>query len=186
MLGTRWRRTLWLVFVGITLSTLAFGQGELPRLDQTEFDARGMNETLLHISVPGRYSLQAQSDQGTKLEIVDRMAGPFAIAGRAGEWDGRLDLLLDKGTYKIRLQSHEEGVGPLKLAVHPFVEIGSSDQLLSLDAYQIESSSLEDLQQQSFWLHLKNRQILRLEAIGRNLKDCRLWRDGIWLEDIQA
>ena len=145
----------------------------------------GMNETLLHISVPGRYSLQVQSDQGTKIEIVDRMAGPFAAAGSTGEWDGRLDLLLDKGTYKIRLHSHEEGVGTLKLAVHPFVEVGSSDKLLSLDTYQIENSSLEDLQQQSFWLHLKNRRILRLEAIGRNLKDCRLWRDGVWLEDIK-
>ena len=185
MLGKTWRRTLWLVFVGITLSTPVFGQGELPRLEQTEFDAHGMNETLLHISVPGRYSLQAQSDQGTKIEIVDRMAGPFAAAGSVGEQDGRLDLLLDEGTYKIRLRSHEEGVGTLKLAVHSFVEIGSSDKLLSLDAYRIESSSLEDLQQQSFWLHLKRRRILRLEAIGRNLKDCRLWRDRVWLEDIK-
>ena len=41
MLGKTWRRTLWLVFVGITLSTPVFGQGELPRLDQTEFDAHG-------------------------------------------------------------------------------------------------------------------------------------------------
>ena len=185
MLGKTWKRTLWLVFVGITLSTSVFGGGELPRLEQTDFDAHGMNETLLHISVLGRYSLQAQSDQGTKIEIIDRMAGPFAAAGSAGEQDGRLDLLLDKGTYKIRLRSHEEGVGTLKLAVHPFVEIGSSDKLLSLDTYQIESSSLEDLQQQSFWLHLKKRRILRLEAIGRNLKDCRLWRDGVWLEDIK-
>ncbi len=185
MLGKTWSRTLWLVFVGITLSTSVFGQGELPHLEQTEFDAHGRNETLLHIAVPGRYSLQAQSDQGTKIEIVDRMAGPFAAAGSAGEQDGRLDLLLDKGIYKIRLRSHEEGVGTLKMAVHPFVEISSSDKLLSLDAYQIENSSLEDLQQQSFWLHLKKRQILRLEAIGRNLKDCRLWRDGVWLEDIK-
>ena len=185
MLGKTWKRTLWLVFVGITLSTSVFGGGELPRLEQTDFDAHGMNETLVHISVLGRYSLQAQSDQGTEIEIIDRMAGPFAAAGSAGEQDGRLDLLLDKGTYKIRLRSHEEGVGTLKLAVHPFVEIGSSDKLLSLDAYQIESSSLEDLQQRSFWLHLKKRRILRLEAIGRNLKDCRLWRDGVWLEDIK-
>ncbi len=185
MLGKTWRITLWLVFIGTILSTSVFGQGELPRLEQTEFDAHGMNETLLHISVPGRYSLQAQSNQGTKLEIVDRMAGPFAAAGSVGEQDGRLDLLLDEGTYKIRLRSHEEGVGTLKLAVHSFVEIGSSDKLLSLDAYRIESSSLEDLQQQSFWLHLKRRRILRLEAIGRNLKDCRLWRDGVWLEDIK-
>ena len=187
MLRKIWRTTLWLALVGITLSASVFGQTEeeLPRLEQTEFDAHGMSETLLHISVPGRYSLQAKSDQGTEIEIVDRMAGPFATAGYAGEQDGRLDLLLDKGTYKIRLRSHEEGVGTLTLTVHPFVEIGSADKLLSLDAYQIESSSLKDLQQQSFWLHLKNRRILRLEAIGRNLKDCRLWRDGVWLEDIK-
>ena len=186
MLRKIWRTTLWFVLVGITLSPSVFGQteDELPRLEQTEFTAQGANETLLHISVPGRYSLQAQSDQGTEIEIVDRMAGPFAAAGSVGEQDGRLDLLLDKGTYKIRLRSHKEGVGTLKLAAHPFVEIGPSDKLLSLDTYQIESGSLEDLQQQSFWLHLKNRQVLRLEAIGRNLKDCRLWRVGVWLEDI--
>ena len=187
MLGKTWRKTIWLVFVGITLAASLAGQteGELPRLEQTEFAAHGRNETLLHISVPGHYSLQAKSDQGTEIEIVDRMAGPFATAGYAGEQDGRLDLLLDTGTYKIRLRSHEEGVGTLKLAVHPFVENGSADKLLSPDAYQIESGSLKDLQQQSFWLHLKNRQILRIEAIGRNLKDCRLWRDGVWLEDIK-
>ena len=187
MLRKIWRRTLWLVFVGITLCASVFGQteGALPRLEQTEFAAHEMNETLLHISVPGHYSLQAESDQGTEIEIVDRMAGPFAAAGGAGEQDGRLDLLLDKGTYKIRMRSHKAGVGTLKLAVHPFVEVGSSDKLLSLDAYQVENGSLEDLQQQSFWLHLKERRILRLEAIGRNLKDCRLWRDGVWLEDIK-
>ena len=187
MQGKTWRRALWLALVYMTISTSVFGEteGELPRLEQTEFAAHGMNETLLHIAAPGRYSLQARSDQGTKIEIVDRMAGPFSVAGRAGERDGRLDLILDKGTYKIRLRSHKEGVGMLTLAVHPFVEIGSPDQLLSPDAYQIESGSLEDLQQQSFWLHLKNRQILRLEAIGRNLKDCRLWRDGVWLEDTE-
>ena len=185
MLGKMWRTTLWLVLVGLILSASVFGQDELPRLEQTEFTAQGANETLLHIIVPGRYSLQAQSDQGTEIEIVDRMAGPFAAAGSVGEQDGRLDLLLDKGTYKIRLRSHEEGVGTLNLSVHPFVEIGSSDKLLSLDAYQIENGSLEDLQQQSFWLHLKKRRVLRLEAIGRNLKDCRLWRDGVWLEDIK-
>ena len=185
MLRKTWRSTLWLVCVAMIVSTSVFGQEELPRLEQTEFTAHGMNETLLHIAVPGRYSLQAQSGQGTEIEIVDRMAGPFAAAGSAGEQDGRLDLLLDTGIYKIRLRSHEEGVGTLKLIVNPFVEIGSSDKLLSPDSYQIESGSLGDLQQHSFWLHLKNRQILRLEAIGRNLKDYRLWRDGVWLEDIK-
>ena len=64
MQGKTWRRALWLALVGMTiLSTSVFGatEGELPRLEQTEFAAHGMNETLLHVTVPGRYSLQARS-----------------------------------------------------------------------------------------------------------------------------
>ena len=186
MLGKTWRRTLWLVFVGITLSTPVFGQGELPRLEQTEFDAHGMNETLLHISVPGRYSLQAQSDQGTKLEIVDRMAGPFAAAGSVGEQDGRLDLLLDEGTYKNPIAVSRRRCGHTKAGC----ALVRGDRFHPTNSFRLtltglRAGSLEDLQQQSFWLHLKRRRILRLEAIGRNLKDCRLWRDGVWLEDIK-
>ncbi len=185
MVGKTWGSTLRVVFVAIILSSPAFGQEELPRLEQIEFAAHGQNETLLHIAVPGRYSLQVQSDQGTAMEIVDRMAGAFAAAGSPGEKDGRLDLLLDTGVYKIRLRSHEEGVGTLTLAAHRFEEVGSFDRLLALNAYQVEAGSLADLEQQSFWLHLEKRQTLRLEAIGRNLKDCRLWRDGAWLEDMK-
>ena len=83
MLGKTWRRVLWLALINMTISTSVFGQteGELPRLEQTEFAAQGMNETLLHIAAPGRYSLQARSDQGTKIEIVDRMAGPLRCCG---------------------------------------------------------------------------------------------------------
>ena len=56
MLRKTWKSTLWLVCVAMILSTSVSGQEELPRLEQTEFTAHGMNETLLHISVPGRYS----------------------------------------------------------------------------------------------------------------------------------
>jgi len=189
MLSKAWRKTVWLVIVGMFFFIFAFGQseGSEPRLDKTDFAAQGMNETLLHVDVPGRYSLQAKSDQGTELELVDRMAGPFAISGKAGEQDGRLDILLDKGTYKVRLKSHAEGKGSLKLAVYPFQEVQKLDKngdFPLLNLHQMEIASLEDLQQCSFWIYLKRRQILRLEAIGRNLKDCRLWHDGNWLVDI--
>ena len=197
MLCKSWRKTLpdsrdgfahWLVIVGMAFCFFAFGQSEssTPRLDKTGFIAQGMNETLLHIDTPGRYSLQAKSEQGTELELVDKMAGPVASSRRAGEQDGRLDILLDKGTYKIRLKSHEKGKGALKLTVYPFQElqkVNQSGELPLLGLHQIESGSLEDLQQRSFWIYLEKRQILRLEAIGRNLKDCRLWRDNNWLVD---
>jgi len=156
-------------------------------LDQAVFQARGQNETLLHIQKPGRYSIQVRSGQGTRLEVVDRMAGPFASSGIAGIEDGRVDVLLDIGAYKIRLKSHKNGTGEAKLVVYPFTEAQEAQEIRHLPflkSLKIIEGSLEDLQQRSWWLHIKKRQILRLEIIGRNLRDCRLWREGSWLEDI--
>jgi len=161
--------------------------GGEPLLDKNKFNAAGYNETLLHIDTPGRYSIQAHSKQGTRLELVDRMAGPMFSAGTIGEQDGRLDVLLDEGTYKIRLRSHKKGEGELELAVYPFQEVQPVEQpedLPLLENLRFESGTLGDLQQRSFWIYLKKRQVLRLEAIGRNLKDCRLWLDGEWLVDV--
>jgi hypothetical protein len=158
------------------------------KLEKTVFEAARTNETLLNISQPGRFSIQAASKQGTRVEIIDRMAGPFASAGSAGEEDGRLDLILDTGTYKIRLISHEKGSGQVNLKVFPFQEVKpvtNVTELPYLQDLELIRANLEDLQQQSFWVQIKERQVLRLEMLGRNLKDARLWRDGNWLENIQ-
>ncbi len=155
-----------------------------PELEQVTFPATGYNETLLHIKTPGRYSIQTKSQQGTRVELVDQMAGPVASAGQVGELDGRLDIFLDTGQYKVRLYSHLKGQGELVLNALAFREtqmvVQAEDRPL-LKELQLESTTLADLQQRSYWLYLKNRQILRLEAMGRNLKDCRIWRNGDWL-----
>ena len=173
-------------FCIVLLGLFAAGPGVCgePVLEQTKFTAAGANETLLRITAPGRYSIQAQSPQGTSLELVDRMAGPLFSAGAAGETDGRIDVLLDEGTYKIRLQSHQAGQGELTVAAFAFEEVQPGKQLEDLpllENLQFVSGTLGDLQQQSFWIAVKERQIFRLEALGRNLKDCRLWLDGKWL-----
>jgi hypothetical protein len=158
------------------------------KLEKTVFNAAGTNETLLHISYPGRFSIHATSQQGTRVEIIDRMAGPFAFAGSAGEEDGRLGLILDTGSYKIRLISHEKGSGQVKLKALAFREvkpITNIKELPYLQDLELIRDSLEDLKQQSYWIQVKERQTLRLEMLGRNLKDARLWRDGSWLENIQ-
>jgi len=158
------------------------------KLEKTVFDAAGPNETLLHITHPGRFSIQVTSQQGTRIEIIDRMAGPFASSGSVGGEDGRLDLILDTGSYKIRLISHENGSGQVKLDVFPFREVTPVTDIKKLPYLQdleLVWDKLDDLQQQSFWIRLKERQVLRLEMLGRNLKDARLWRDGNWLEDIR-
>jgi len=158
------------------------------KLEKTVFNAAGTNETLLHISYPGRFSIQAASQQGTRIQIIDRMAGPFASAGVAGEEDGRLDLILDTGTYKIRLVSHEKGSGQVNLKTFPFREVKpvtNIKELPYLQDLELIRDNLEDIQQQSYWVQIKERQVLRLEMLGRNLNDARLWRDGSWLENIQ-
>ncbi|MCP4149726.1 MAG: hypothetical protein GY757_18415, partial [bacterium] len=169
-------------------------------LEQSVFSARGEKETLLHISKPGRYSIQVKSKQGTYIEVVDRMAGPFKSAGAPGKKNGRIDLILDKGSYKIRLKSHPDGTGKATLSVFPFsyantANVNSSpakksgrvsriEDLPFLQNLELMEGDLKDLQQNSFWLHIKKRKILRLEMLGRSLRDARLWKDGSWLEDM--
>ena len=67
--------TMKLIYIGvlaIVLGLFAVGNGLCaePGLDKTKFTATGYNETLLHITTPGRYSIQAHSPQGTMLELV--------------------------------------------------------------------------------------------------------------------
>ncbi|MCP5107920.1 MAG: hypothetical protein GY950_31315 [bacterium] len=157
------------------------------KLEQTVFDAKSSNQTLLHINTPGRYSIQVKSKQGTGLTFVDRMAGPYKTAGSAGKKDGRLDLLLDIGTYKIRLRRHYKSTDQSVLSVFPFryvTPVSRVEDLPYLQNLKLYTGSLEDLQQQAYWIEIKKRQTLRLEMLGRNLTDARLWRDGSWLEDV--
>lgn len=173
-----------LVLLMVTVVTPISGA----KLEQTAFNAKGENETLLHIDKPGRYSIQVKSEQGTAVTIVDRMAGPYESAGTTGQQDGRIDLLLDSGTYKVRLYSHENGSGQAQLKVFPFEyvkPITRVEELPYLPDLEIIGSSLEDLKQQAFWIEIKERRVLRLEMLGRCLKDARLWRDGSWLEEVK-
>ena len=92
-------------------------------LEHSIFPARGANETLLTVPTFGRYSIAAKSDQGTSLQLVDRMAGPGPVQGIAGAHDGRVDAFLDRGTYKLRLVSDLRGAGDAELSVRGSTEL---------------------------------------------------------------
>ncbi len=188
MLSKNVMKSIAISFLGIILFFGFAGNAKCNELnlDQSSFVAAGYHETLLHIAEPGRYSIQTHSQQGTAVELVDRMAGPVVSDGIVGEQDGRLDVFLDKGIYKLRLYSHKNGKGEVILDVFPFQEVQPGTQLEDiplLEDLKLENSTLGDLQQRSFWVYLKERQALRLEAMGRNLEDCRLWRNADWLVD---
>lgn len=46
---------------------------------------------------------------------------------------------------------------------------------------RLERASLDDFEQRSYWLEVKEKRTVAIEAAGRHLADLRLWRDGIWL-----
>jgi hypothetical protein len=158
--------------------------GGTATLSKGKFPAKGRNEAILEVSRPGRYALTVKSKQGAALQIVDRMAGPGESAGISGEKDGRLDLLLDSGRYKVVVTSPEKGKGDASLEVHSFTEMHRPEPPVLVEFKPVRDS-LEDFQQRSWWVQVPQRRTVTIEAQGRDLQDLRLWKDGAWiLEDM--
>jgi hypothetical protein len=153
---------------------------EAPRLEQRVLSAAGRQATVVHTDGFGRYALWASSLQGTGLQLVDRMAGPGAVAGEAGRQDGRVDLFLDRGSYKLITHGHREASGDVQLEAHAFEELNTGLAPVLPELLLLESA-LGDLQQRSWWIEIDERERVILEAAGRYLADMRLWRDGSWL-----
>ena len=71
-------------------------------LSSDTVSAAADGQAMLTVDAPGRFSIRAESKTGVALELVDMITGPGERFGEAGASDGRIDALLDKGTYKIR------------------------------------------------------------------------------------
>jgi hypothetical protein len=98
------------------------GGGATARLSRAEVPAAGRQEAILTIERCGRYAVRAESRQGTAVRVIDRMAGELGAAGEAGHENGRIDLLLDRGEYKVVAESDEHGEGAAALSVTAFQE----------------------------------------------------------------
>ena len=107
---------------GLVASAGAQETPPLASLSRARVEASGKRESILNVLEFGRYSVLVRSPNGSALQLVDRMAGPGPLQGRAGEADGRIDAFLDRGEYKIVVWSHALGTGEAVLEVRPFVE----------------------------------------------------------------
>jgi hypothetical protein len=154
---------------------------QVPMLDHGTVEARGTRSALLTVNAFGRYAVTAASSQGVALQAVDRMAGAGEVKGEAGTEDGRLDLFLDRGQYKILTHAADNGKGKVTLEAHAFHELQQRAPLLV--EHRLEQASLGDFEQRSYWIEIKEKRMVALEAAGRYLADLRLWRDGTWLVD---
>lgn len=145
------------------------------RLQRAALPSAGQGETLLEVLQPGRFAIRAESPTGTALQLVDMLTGPGDESGAPDAADGRLDVLLDTGTYKLRTQGAENAQGETRLTVTPFAEAAPPAILRSGESF---SAALADTQQRAFWFVVEKQRPVRIEAAGRALRDLRLWREG--------
>ena len=155
-------------------SSIGFAPNELPA------DRDGAS--LLTIPAPGRYSIRVKSPSGARIELVDMIAGPLDSAGAPGLRDGRIDALLDKGVYKLRVSAAKGASGKAALSAQAFAEADATKPTLA--SGRIQSGELGDLQQRSYAFEVGAEGRVSLEAIGRALSDLRVWRNDGELVDL--
>ena len=149
------------------------------KLQADEVPAAGEGQVLLAVEAPGRFSIRSQSKTGVALQLVDMISGPGERAGDPGTRDGRLDVLLDRGVYKIKTFGVKKASGAAKLTVSAFREAAAEIPRLG-NGFE---GGLSDLEQRSFALVVGKGGRVAIEATGRSLQDLRLWRDGSELAD---
>lgn len=150
-------------------------------LSATKVSAAGEGRALLQVERAGRFAISAKSPTGVALQLVDMIAGPGDLAGEAGLRDGRLDVLLDRGTYKLKTFGAKDAKGEASLAVAAFNELEAPGAQLGAG----QSAQLGDGQQRSYWLAVGRDGEASVEAVGRALQDLRLWRNGRDMADLK-
>jgi hypothetical protein len=151
-------------------------------LERASLAAAGRQATVLRVARFGRVAIVARSGQGASLEVVDRMAGSLGSDGAAGERDGRLDLFLERGEYRVVTASHAMASGSVALEARAFEERNAATPPRLVELKPL-AASLGDFEQLSYWLEVAEARTVALEAAGRCLSELRLWRDGQWLVD---
>jgi hypothetical protein len=160
---------------------------EPPRASAGAFSANDLPAdrdaaVLLTIPRPGRYAIAARSASGAALQLVDMIAGPGDVAGAAGLRDGRLDLILDKGVYKLRVLGAKGAGGKVRLTALPFEELQKKSEALAPG--RSVAAELGDLTQRTYSVEVGPSGRIALEALGRSLRDLRLWRTSGELVDL--
>lgn len=145
------------------------------QLDRTRFPTVRQTDVFLTVTRPGRFAIRAESPSGTALQLVDMLTGPGPLAGLEGVRNGRLDVLLDVGTYKVRVFGADGATGDVTLALTPFRDAAPAAWA---PVKTVASADLVDFQQRSFWIEVDQQRSVRIEAVGRSLADVRIWRDG--------
>lgn len=157
-----------------------------PSLGRTSFAPGDARTTILGMKVRGRVSLQARSSSGVGIDLTDRMEGRIAQDGSSGVCDGRIDMSLEKGEYRVRILGDDTAGKAIGLKALAFKEMNGArpEAWPFIDDGQSLSPGLDDLQTLSYWVYLDQDGPLELEALGRCLQAAELWKEGQYLLDL--
>ena len=156
---------------------------QTPSLTVDSFSTGSPASTLLTLAAPGRVSLRAVSPLGVGISLVDRMEGELARSGSTATADGRLDISLDAGQYRVVLDDVKAAGGTARLEARSFAPSNGSvpaEWPRLLDGVAA-TGTLRDLESASYWVELRKDGPLEIEAMGRDLNSIQVWRDGSYL-----
>ena len=166
---------MWIIF----LPCLGYGQTDPVTLGETVTLKKGVQQTLVTVKQLGRYEFSAKSPTGSSLQIVSRRRGPGVQDGVIGKQDGVLRVLLQAGDYRLISRFPNQSKQAVELSVRGYTELNRHPRQL-ID-YKVIAATLENYQQISYWIDIKKRRTITVDAAGRSLADLRLWKNGNWL-----
>jgi len=103
------------------LAVDAASAGELP-VTPPSVSAGGRATATLQLPRFGRVSVACSSPAGARLRLLDRMLGVVGEAGAPGQEDGRLDLFLERGEYRLEVETPPLTSGQVRLLAREFHE----------------------------------------------------------------
>ncbi|MBT5230344.1 MAG: hypothetical protein HOM11_08700 [Methylococcales bacterium] len=162
-----------LLAVLVTFSTPAFSSTLIPG---QSIDIHQNEDIIFEIQQPGRYSIQSKSKTGIAFQLIDHLTGPRELAGTANKEDGRIDVFLSPGEYKIHPLNPEKTLQG-QFSLHHFSEAPAA----TITPLKLISTTLKDLQARQYRFSLSERQQVIIEAAGQHLTDLRLWQQDHWI-----
>jgi len=158
-------------------------------LISTESSARGRREHLIRADEWGRYAVEAKSSEGVGVEVVDKLRGVIASCEADAGRNGRLDLFLEAGEYKIFTEGPRNAEGNVRLEVTKFAPFDSGGEggraggkggaFGYLAPFGQVSTRLADKEARGWWIFVPRDTLVYIEAMGRRLSSLALFRERL-------
>ncbi|MBN2875690.1 MAG: hypothetical protein JXM71_11390, partial [Spirochaetales bacterium] len=141
------------------------------------------NSALIEVAEAARVRILVESSTGVPISLHDKMEGQIARSGATGVQDGRIDITLDAGEYRVQIDGTIGAEERPRISARAFTEINGlkSSAWPILIPGTVTSGSLKDLQAASYWIELREDGAIEIEALGRSLSTLELWREGQYL-----